>query len=250
MFSVSIKSSGKSRVPAPRWMTLTFLQWDYGWYNQLWFCFGFWKAPLSHALVPLPQGQPAHRSGQGLVWPFGQQMCEQADVLPIVVLHFCGTLDLGDLQGLDSWSLLLPPPWLTYILPVSSNACLCSSWVFIGIWTVFGTTIPIVLQFIFLNLYKEGFWPLWHTHWYLLGFFQVTHAFAEHRVPYQVWYIKWDHTSAKQSLRLSHVLNLALCIQWCTTFYDNKKWQRACDWLSVCSLCPACLPPDQEIQQW
>lgn len=94
VLSVLIKPSGKSRVPAPRWMTPTFLHCTTT-SLLLWSLESTTPSCSCHSR----QGQPVHRSGQGLVWPFGQQICEQADFLSFVVLHFCATLDLGDLQG-------------------------------------------------------------------------------------------------------------------------------------------------------
>lgn len=54
-----------------------------------------------HCFMPFSHSSACSQewSGQGLVWPSGQQICEQADVLPFVVLHFCDASDLEDLQG-------------------------------------------------------------------------------------------------------------------------------------------------------
>lgn len=207
MLLVSIISSGKSRVPAPRWVALTFLHWGYGWYGSALIL----ESTTVSCPCPSHQGQPAHRSGQVLVcffWPTGlwTSRCSALCGVPLLwYLRFGETSEL-----LDPYSCLHPgsPAYL----PIPANACLPSSWVLIGIWAVFGMTVPIFLQFIALNLYNTAILPYSLVS---LGFFQVTQAFAGHRVSYQVWCIKWDHTSAKQSLRLSHVLNLSLCIQWC-----------------------------------
>lgn len=158
-------------------MTLTFLHWDHGWYNHLWFCFDLWKAPLFHALVPfisLLTGVVWTRFGLAF-WP--------ADLWTSRCSALCGAPLLWYLRFGGSSGLLGPYSFLhpssPACMPIPGNACPPSPWVLVGIWTVFGATIPIFLQFIALNIYQQGFGTSCHTHWYLLGFFQVTMPFLD-----------------------------------------------------------------------